>query len=61
VEPPGVESPPRPPPDDPHPARWIKEAAVVVVIAVLVAVLLSSISDVTSSPGPTVLSAQDIA
>jgi signal peptidase I len=40
ADPPGVASPPGPPPDDSHPARWIKEALVVVVIAVLVAVLL---------------------
>jgi signal peptidase I len=40
LEPRAVESPPGPPTGDPHPARWIREAVVVVVIAVLVAVLL---------------------
>ena len=40
VGPPGVDSAPEQPPDDPHPTRWIKEAVIVVVIAVLVAVLL---------------------
>jgi signal peptidase I len=38
--PPGVETAPESPPADPHPARWIKEAVIVVVVAVLVAVLL---------------------
>jgi signal peptidase I len=39
--PPGTEiAPPEPPPDNAHPARWIKEAVIVVVVAVLVAVLL---------------------
>jgi signal peptidase I len=38
--PPGVESPAEQAPEDPHPTRWIKEALVVVVVAVLVAVLL---------------------
>jgi signal peptidase I len=38
--PPGVDIPPDAPPDNPSPTRWIKEAAVVVVVAVLVAVLL---------------------
>jgi signal peptidase I len=38
--PPDVESPPAAPADKPGSTRWIKEAAVVVVVAVLVAVLL---------------------
>jgi signal peptidase I len=38
--PPVVDVPPDAPPDNPSPTRWIKEAAVVVVVAVLVAVLL---------------------
>lgn len=38
--PPVVDIPPDAPPDNPSPTRWIKEAAVVVVVAVLVAVLL---------------------
>jgi signal peptidase I len=38
--PPGVEHALETPPSDPHPTRWIKEAVVVVVVAVLVAVLL---------------------
>jgi signal peptidase I len=38
--PPDVESPPAAPADNPSSTRWIKEAAVVVVVAVLVAVLL---------------------
>jgi signal peptidase I len=39
--PPGAETaPPEPPPDNPHPTRWLREAVIVVVIAVLVAVLL---------------------
>jgi signal peptidase I len=38
--PPGVESPIEQPAADPHPTRWIKEAVIVVVVAVLVAVLL---------------------
>ena len=38
--PPGVETPAETPPDNPNPTRWIKEAAIVVVVAVLVAVLL---------------------
>jgi signal peptidase I len=37
---PGVDNPPDAAPDNPSPTRWIKEAAVVVVVAVLVAVLL---------------------
>lgn len=40
VGPPDVNSAPEQPPDDPHPTRWIKEAVIVVVVAVLVAVLL---------------------
>jgi signal peptidase I len=38
--PPGVENTLGSPPADPHPTRWIKEAVIVVVVAVLVAVLL---------------------
>jgi signal peptidase I len=38
--PPGVEGAPEPTPANPHPNRWIKEAVIVVVVAVLVAVLL---------------------
>ena len=38
--PPGVEHVLEPPPVNPHPTRWIKEAVIVVVVAVLVAVLL---------------------
>jgi signal peptidase I len=38
--PPGVEHVLAPPPGNPHPTRWIKEAVIVVVVAVLVAVLL---------------------
>jgi signal peptidase I len=38
--PPGVEHVLAPPPVNPHPTRWIKEAGIVVVVAVLVAVLL---------------------
>ena len=38
--PPGVQNAPDAPPANPHPTRWIKEAVIVVVIAVLVAVLL---------------------
>jgi signal peptidase I len=38
--PPDVEDPPDAAPGNPSPTRWIKEAAVVVVVAVLVAVLL---------------------
>ncbi len=37
---PGVDQAPDQPSADPHPTRWIKEAAIVVVVAVLVAVLL---------------------
>jgi signal peptidase I len=38
--PPDVEAQPEPAPADPHPNRWIKEAVIVIVVAVLVAVLL---------------------
>ncbi len=38
--PPDVEHVLEPPPANPHPTRWIKEAVIVVVVAVLVAVLL---------------------
>ena len=38
--PPNVENPPAAPADNPSSTRWLKEAAVVVVVAVLVAVLL---------------------
>jgi signal peptidase I len=38
--PPDVENPPAAPADNPSSTRWIKEAAIVVVVAVLVAVLL---------------------
>jgi signal peptidase I len=38
--PPDVVTPPELPPDNPRPSRWIKEAVIVVVVAVLVAVLL---------------------
>jgi signal peptidase I len=40
AEPPGVEHALEQPPPNPNPTRWIKEAAIVVVVAVLVAVLL---------------------
>ncbi len=38
--PPGIEDSPEAPPANPRPTRWIKEAVIVVVVAVLVAVLL---------------------
>jgi signal peptidase I len=37
---PGVPSAPDAPPAKPHPTRWVKEAIIVVVVAVLVAILL---------------------
>ncbi len=37
---PGVDTAPVAPPSNPHPTRWVKEAIIVVVVAVLVAILL---------------------